>query len=163
MKIRAYEKTDLEKMMIIAPRAFMGLGLARFAIDGQLDRDRVSAYYSDEIGEYADKVERGDAIGILVCEEAGGIAGYIVVEVDGKNTDRFDVKWGRIVSLAVDPDYQAKGIGKSLVSRGLEWLSEREVEYVEVLTDQNNVAAQRVYESCGFRAIYASISYSRRL
>jgi ribosomal protein S18 acetylase RimI-like enzyme len=142
----------------------MGLGLARYAIDHELDRDRVADYYRAEAAGYAGKVESGEEdMAIFIAEDAGEVAGYIVMEVEAPRSAQFGIPWGRIVSLAVDPDHQFRGAGKALVTRGLEWLSGRGVEYAEVLTDQNNVAAQRAYEASGFRAVYASITFSRRL
>lgn len=163
MKIRPYIKDDLKRMKEIAPRAFLGLGLARFAIDRELDRERVADYYSKEIAGYAERTGKEDTIQILVAEEAGLVVAHIVVAVDEANSKQFGVPWGRIISLAVDPDHQGRGIGKSLVASGLAWLSSKGVAYAEVLTDQNNIGAQRVYEASGFRTVYASISYSRRL
>jgi ribosomal protein S18 acetylase RimI-like enzyme len=164
MEIRAYQTGDLRRMKLIAPRAFMGLGLARYAIDHELDRARVEDYYSREIQGYAARVEKGeDGIQILVATDGDELRGYIVVALDPTNAEQFGLPWGKIVSLAVDPGCQFRGIGKALVARGLEWLSSMKVRYVEVLTDQNNVAAQRAYEANGFRAVYASISFSRRL
>ncbi len=142
----------------------MGLGLARYAIDGGLDRDRVSDYYSKEALGYARRVEKGgEPMQILVADQGGKVSAYVVVAIDEANTEQFGLKWGRIISLVVDPEYQGKGMGKALVRAGLEWLSRKGAVYAEVLTDQNNVAAQRAYEANGFRAIYASISYSTRL
>jgi ribosomal protein S18 acetylase RimI-like enzyme len=164
LKIRIYQPGDSEFMEFIAPRAFMGLGLARYAIDHELDRERVADYYRSEAAGYAGRVESGDGdMAIFTAEDEGKVVGYIVMEVERPRTDQFGIPWGRVVSLAVDPDRQFRGTGKSLVARGLEWLSDRGVEYAEVLTDQNNVAAQRAYEACGFRAVYASITFSRRL
>ncbi len=164
MAIREYRKGDSDEMARIAPRAFMGLGLARYAIDRGLDQERVSDYYSAEALGYAGRVEKGaEPIQILVAELDGGVAAYIVVAIDEANTKQFGLKWGRIISLAVDPEHQGRGIGKVLVRAGLDWMTKQGAVYAEVLTDQNNVAAQRAYEANGFRAIYASISYSTRL
>lgn len=163
MKIRPYIKDDLIRMKEIAPRAFLGLGLARFAIDRELDRERVADYYSREIAGYAERTGKEDKIQILVAEEGSLVVAHIVVAVDEANSKQFGVPWGRIISLAVDPDHQGRGIGKSLVASGLAWLSSKGVAYAEVLTDQNNIGAQRAYEASGFRAVYASISYSKRL
>jgi len=150
-------------MKRIAAEAFMGLGLARFAIDAELDRDRVRTYYSGEIEGYAERLERGEEIAIFVAEDRGELTGYIVVSVDPDLSKQFGMSWGRIVSLAIQPEYQGRGIGKSLVAKGVDWLRLAHVYYVEVLTDQNNVAAQRVYEGMGFRAVYSSITLSMRL
>ena len=164
MKIRTYRDGDEGAMSHIAPRAFMELGLARYAIDRELDRGRVADYYAREANGYAERVRKGEAgIQIFLADVGDELAGYVVVAVDASNTEQFGVKWGRIVSLAVDPLHQSKGIGKSLVQRSLDWLQSQGVQYAEVLTDQNNIGAQRAYEANGFRAVYASISFSRWL
>lgn len=164
VRIRSYRKGDSESMRRIAPRAFMGLGLARYAIDRELDRKRVADYYAREASGYAERAERRErTMEVIVAEDSGNVVAYIVVALDDGNSEQFGLRWGRIVSLAVEPDHQAKGIGKMLVARALDWLASVGAAYVEVLTDQNNVAAQRAYEANGFRAIYASITFSRRL
>ncbi len=164
MEIRPYASTDSQRMKEIAPRAFMGLGLARYAIDDSLDRDRVADYYAREAEGYARRREAGeDDMEILVAVDSGFVVGYIVLAIDRANSSQFGKTWGRIVSLAVDPEKQRRGAGKLLVASALEWLASMGASYVEVLTDQNNVAAQRAYEANGFRAIYASISFSRTL
>ncbi len=162
--IRFYRKGDSESMQRIAPRAFMGLGLARYAIDKDLDRKRVAEYYAREASGYAERAERRErTLRVIVAEDSGNVVAYIVVAIDEANSEQFGLRWGRIVSLAVDPDHQGRGIGKMLVARALDWLRSMGAAYVEVLTDQNNVAAQRAYEANGFRAVYASITFSRRI
>jgi ribosomal protein S18 acetylase RimI-like enzyme len=164
MDIRPLRNGDSQHMQEIARRAFMDLGLARYAIDNELDREKVEDCYAREAAGYATRVEKGErAIHILIAEESGAVVGYIVLAIDEANSKQFGIAWGRIVSLAVHPDHQGKGAGKALVAEGLDWLSTMGVTYAEVLTDQNNVGAQRAYEANGFRAVYASISFSRRL
>ena len=64
---------------------------------------------------------------------------------------------------SVDPDWWGKGIGTKLVEEGLKQLKGMGVEYVEVFTDQNNIAAIRTYEKNGFRVIYSGILLSQYL
>ena len=87
MKIRRYQKGDSESMQFIAPRAFLGLGLARYAIDHELDRERVADYYRKEAAGYAGRVESGEAdMAIFIADDAGEVVGYIVMEVEEPRT-----------------------------------------------------------------------------
>jgi len=88
---------------------------------------------------------------------------YIVLGIDLKRSEIFGFKWGSIVSLAVDPEWWGKGVGSKLVSEGLKWLKSVGVKYVEVFTDQNNIAAIRVYEKNDFRVMYSGILLSKYL
>ena len=162
--VRPFARGDEERMREIGPKAFMTLGLARLAIDKALPRDRVEEAYRREVEGYVSRALRGDeSIKILVAEEAGRVVGYIVLGVDEGRSRLFGFKWGSIVSLAIDPEWWGRGVGTSLVREGLKWLKSAGVEYVEVFTDQNNVAAIRVYEKCGFRVTYSGILLSQRL
>ncbi len=106
---------------------------------------------------------REKGFGVLVAEEDEDVVGYIVVAIDKVKSEIFGFSWGHIISLAVDPDYHARGIGSSLIAAGLDWLKEKGVKYAEVLTDQNNIAAIRAYEKNDFRVIYSSIVLSQYL
>ncbi|MCD6352536.1 MAG: GNAT family N-acetyltransferase [Armatimonadetes bacterium] len=160
--VRDYRPGDEERMMDIAPRAFAVW--ARYGLDYQLDRQRVAEEYREEARGYAERAQAGAKdMAIFVAERDGVVAGYIVVLVDKQRSERFGVKWGTLRSLAVDPDLHHGGIGKALVARAMQWFREQGCEYLEVTTDLNNVAALRLYEGAGFRALYASLTLTQRL
>ncbi len=160
--IDVYKPGDEERMMDIAPRAF-GVW-ARYGIDYQLPRDRVEKAYRDEALSYAQRAKEGqEGFALFVARMDGNVVGYIAVGVDKRRSEMFGMKWGQIISLAVDPDFHHRGIGKALVARAMEWFREQGCEYLEVVTDQNNIAAIRTYEGAGFRVIYSGITLSRKL
>ena len=160
--IRDFQRGDEGRMKEIAPRAF-GVW-TRLALDKTLPRDRTAKYFLNEVSWYIKRARRGEeSFGILVAEEDGDVVGYIVVGIDREKSEIFGFLWGHIISLAVDPDWHARGIGSALISSGLEWLKKRGVEYAEVLTDQNNIAAIRAYEKNNFRVIYSSLVLSQYL
>lgn len=164
MRIRPFESGDEEHMARIAPAAFMGLGLARLAIDKSLPRDAVKRAYEEEARGYARRARRGEPdFAVFVAEEEGRPVGYIVVGVDRRTEELFGFPWGRIISLAVHPDFWGRGIGSALVAEGLRWMRERGAKYAEVSTDQNNVAAIRAYEKNGFRVVYSGLTLSQFL
>jgi len=160
--IAEYECGDEERMAAIAPRAF-GVW-ARYGIDYSLPRDKVEEEYRQEALGYAAQVRQGRPdISIFTAKLDGFLIGYIVVRLDEYRTRRFGLKWGNLQSLAVDPDYHHRGIGKALIARAMQWFRDQGCEYVEVTTDQNNIAAIRAYEGAGFRTIYCSLTLSQYL
>jgi ribosomal protein S18 acetylase RimI-like enzyme len=162
IQIASYQAGDETAMAAIAPRAF-GVW-ARYGIDYSLPRDRVEEEYREEALGYAEQVRAADPnLAVFVARLDGAIVGYIALGIDLHRTRRFDMKWGQLISLAVDPDYHHRGVGKALVARAMAWFREERCEYVEVQTDQNNIAAIRTYEGAGFRTIYCGLTLSQPL
>jgi ribosomal protein S18 acetylase RimI-like enzyme len=129
-----------------------------------LPRDRVEQEYREEALGYATRVTQGDrTIAIFVARWNELVVGYIVIGISEHETRRFGMKWGNIISLAVDPEYHHRGIGKALVAQAMDWFRKQKCEYVQVSTDQNNIAAIRTYEGAGFRVIYGGLTLSQRI
>jgi dTDP-4-amino-4,6-dideoxy-D-galactose acyltransferase len=162
IEIAPYQSGDVRRMTEIAPDAF-GVW-ARYGIDRTLPRDRVEQLYRDETCGYAERADAGDAnLAILCARDGGHVVGYIVVGVEEGLSRALGMRWGRIISLAVDPPRHGERIGPKLVAAGMGWLREQKCEHVEVWTDLNNIAAIRTYEGAGFRVIYAGVTLSQRL
>lgn len=161
-KIRSFRKGDAGRMKEIAPRAF-GVW-TRLALDKTLPKEKTEEYLKREVTRYINHIlHKGGNLWVLVAEEDGNVVGYIVVGIDKGRSDIFGFSWGHIVSLAVDPSCHGRGIGSALIASGLDRLKKEGVKYVEVLTDQNNIAAIRAYEKNNFRVIYSSIVLSQYL
>lgn len=162
MSIRPYQPGDEKHMREYVPRAF-GVW-ARYGIDHTLPRERTDAIYAEEVDGYAQRAQAGEpGFAVFVAERKGRPMGHIVVEVDEGLSRHYGLKWGRIRSLAVNPEYHHQGTGTALVEHGMAWLRDQGVEYAEVGTDQNNIAAIRTYEKFGFRVIYCGVTLSQRL
>jgi len=162
VEIGPFARGDSVRMKAIAPNAF-GVW-ARFGIDRSLPRDRVEELYQREAQSYAERAESGDvSLAVLVAREGGEVVGYIVVGIEEGLSETFGFRWGRIISLAVDPPHQGRRIGPALVAAGMAWLRERECRHVEVWTDLNNIAAIRTYEGAGFRVVYSGVALSQFL
>jgi len=160
--IDSYRPGDHARMCEIAPRAF-GVW-ARYGIDRTLPRPKVEELYRDEALSYAQRVDQGErGLAVLVARDAGRLLGYIVVGIDDALSRRFEFRWGRIISLAVDPLRQGEGIGPQLVAAAMDWFRAQSCQHVEVCTDQNNIAAIRTYEGAGFRVIYCGLALSQRI
>ena len=158
--ISEYQVGDVDRMVEIAPNAF-GVW-ARYGIDRTLPRDRVEHLYREEARSYAKKAERGGAdFAVFAARQEAGLVGYIVVGVDDGLSELFGFKWGRLISLAVDPPHQGQRTGPKLVDRAMSWFRENDCRHVEVWTDINNIAAIRTYEGAGFRVIYSGVALTQ--
>jgi ribosomal protein S18 acetylase RimI-like enzyme len=56
----------------------------------------------------------------------------------------------RILTIAVDPAYQGRGVGSELMKLGLDYLQSRTVELVRLEVRPDNPAAIHVYQKLGF-------------
>ena len=71
---------------------------------------------------------------------------------------------GEIHMIAVDPDFQRRGIAKDLTNHSLAWLKEAGMTTVVVDTggDPGHAPARRTYESAGFR-LFPIARYFKKL
>ena len=90
-------------------------------------------------------------------------------EADGKLAGRIKMLkwWNRfayVEDLVVDQEYRGMGIGRMLLERGMQWARENGFPGVMLETQDDNVPACTLYQSCGFvlggfdRNIYKAIN-----
>lgn len=76
-------------------------------------------------------------------------------EVDGHLAGRIRMMrwWNRfayVEDLVVNPQYRGLGIGRMLLERGIQWARENDYPGVSLETQDDNVPACTLYQSCGF-------------
>ncbi len=90
-------------------------------------------------------------------------------EVDGNLAGRIKMlRWWNqfayVDDIVVNPEYRGRGIGRTLLERGIQWAHENNFPGVMLETQDDNVPACTLYESCGFalsgfdRNIYRAIN-----
>ena len=90
-------------------------------------------------------------------------------EVDGKLAGRIKMLrwWNRfayVEDIVVNPEYRGRGIGRMLLARGMQWARENDFPGVMLETQDDNVPACTLYQSCGFmlggfdRNVYKAIN-----
>lgn len=72
-------------------------------------------------------------------------------------------KKGRIHMFGIVPEYQGRGLGRKLLSAGLDDLRGRECKTVELTVDEANRSAYALYESLGFKEKFTRLWYERSL
>ena len=96
----------------------------------------------------------GYADAVFVAEMRSAVAGYVSCHVLPDAT-------GNIGLVGVSENAQRRQIGRRLVQRALEWFAGRGIETTTVVTQARNVAAQRLYQRCGFVTQSAGLFYHR--
>lgn len=81
--------------------------------------------------------------------------GYITCLVDATGQQ------GRIGLIAVADSHQGRGLGRALVAAGLAWFRSAGCTRANVATQAANIAAQRLYQSVGFRSRECSAWFHR--
>ena len=103
-----------------------------------------------------------------VCSDVGF---HVWVATEGSETVGFvalklhpDERMGEIYMIAVDPDFQRRGIATDLINHSLAWLKEAGMTTVTLETggDPGHAPARRTYEAAGFR-LYPMARYFKKL
>lgn len=110
---------------------------ARFYVDPRFTR-RASSLYRTWI---ARSVE-GYADVVWVAELEARAVGYVSCHLEGEG--------GRIGLVGVGPAAQGRGVGPAMLNRAVTWFREQGARQILVVTQGRNLAAQRLYQRCGF-------------
>lgn len=110
--------------------------------------------------EYACKTTENTRDMIFLAMEEDRPVGYhwVNIEHDEQGAER-----GRTSMLGVDPDYRGKGIGRELLLAGLSYLKGRGLQIVRLTVDSENLAANNLYLSIGFKKSDTSLWYEKML
>jgi len=73
----------------------------------------------------------------------GALAGELIVR-------RWWNNFAYLEDITVKTAYRRQGIGRALVNRAIDWARSRQLPGIMLETQNNNVAACRFYERCGF-------------
>jgi ribosomal protein S18 acetylase RimI-like enzyme len=132
-----FVESDLPALLEIARSSFTD---SRFYYDGRIPRGKC-----DELFEvWTTSSCRGRADRVLVAREAGRAAGFVTCRADRDSSS------GRIDLIGVAESARGKGVGRALVQSALAWAGRESLGKMIVVTQGRNIAAQRLYQRCGF-------------
>ena len=88
---------------------------------------------------------------LLVAEREGEVVGYTYSGVEGNDYMSLRGPAGVLYDIVVDPAHRCQGVGRMLLEGTLEALKARGAPRVVLSTAEKNKAAQRLFDSAGFR------------
>ena len=134
--IRPARPDDIPELESIAHKSYE---VTRFHFDQRFPREKSDALYETWIRKSC----QGYADQVLVADLERQPIGYITLSLLGNGQ-------GQIGLVGVGEKARGRGVGKSLIYASIDWLAAQNVEIERVATQGRNIAAQRLYQSCGF-------------
>ncbi len=85
-------------------------------------------------------------INVWVAIDNDSTVGFVAVKLHPEDT------MGEIYMVAVEPDFQRKGIGSALIEYALNWMKSAgmSIAMVETAGDSGHATARHTYEKAGF-------------
>jgi dTDP-4-amino-4,6-dideoxy-D-galactose acyltransferase len=135
--IRPFRPDDFDALCSLAGRCFVD---SRFYYDEHFPREQCSRLYQEWIRKSCD----ADDTLVLVAEREGTLAGFITCQVQGSG------RHGNIGLIGVSPHARGTGLGHALLTEAKEYFALQDIDLITVVTQARNIAAQRLYQRCGF-------------
>lgn len=88
----------------------------------------------------------------LVCEFCGRVVGYVSAAID---KDGF----GHVISIAVDPEFRLRGVGKLLMEAVERRLSRDGISKCKLEVAVSNSGAIKMYNTLGYKAVRVLSNY----
>lgn len=88
---------------------------------------------------------------VLVAAEGRTVIGYTYAGVEGRDWMSLRGPAGVLYDIVVDPAHRGRGVGRALLEATVAALRSRGSPQVVLSTADRNAAAQRLFESAGFR------------
>jgi mycothiol synthase len=127
-----------------------------------MDADLYQAFYPDNWRISQQKAVEGacaaEDTNVWVALDTGSTVGFVAVKLDSESS------MGEIYMVAVDPDYQGRGIGSTLIEFALAWMKDAgmSIAMVETGGDSGHAPARRTYEKLGF-GLWSVARYFKKL
>lgn len=152
VSIRALRPDDIDAVVEFSLRAWQPVFESFRQVMGAEIYRRVYPDWKTIQAEVVESSCRAEGNRVWVAEVDGRPVGYTVVVVHPINRE---TQSGQIDMLAVDPDYQQRGIGHALVDFAVDRITELGIPLAEIGTggDPGHAPARRLYERAGFTPV----------
>lgn len=148
MQIQPFNTDQTEAVVRLSLRAWKPVF---DSLQEAMNPDIYREFYPDGWRESQQKVVQemcaSDEIEVWVAtEDAETVVGFVGVKLHQES------KMGEIYMIAVDPDFQGRGIGTALVDCVIAWMKDAgmTIAMVETGTDVGHAPARHTYEKAGF-------------
>ena len=148
LNVRLSLPADKPELVKIARNSYVD---SRYYFDRNFTQQQCRQFYEDWIVKSMDG--KFDDV-VLVAALENKVAGFISLKKQFRDT-------GKIGLVGISPEFQGRGIAKNLIVQAFNWFSAQRVPSVEVITQGRNYAAQRLYQSAGFRTHTVQLWYHK--
>lgn len=159
MQIEQYNPDQLDAIVRLSLRAWTPVF---DAIQTAMNPDVYRAFYPDHWRVSQQKavedVCAATDTNVWVATDAGSAVGFVAVKL------HLEDSMGEIYMIAVDPDFQGRGIGTALTEFALGWMKESRMSMAMVETggDPGHASARHTYEKVGFE-LFPIARYFKKL
>jgi ribosomal protein S18 acetylase RimI-like enzyme len=145
--IRLYDDRDAEAVVDLSLRAWAPVFASLEQVLGSEIFRRQHPDWREDQRKTVEEVCTAKKGRVWVAEVGASTVGFVAVELHHPERSM-----GEISMLAVDPDYQGRGIGTALTEFALDRLKDAgmRVAMVETGGDPGHAAARRTYEKAGY-------------
>lgn len=149
MKIEPYDPSRLDEVVALSLRAWAPVFAS---LERAMDADVYFAMHPDWRVTQKSAVAAvcaDPSMRVWVALEGERTAGFVALRLHAEDGI------GEIYMIAVDPDFQRRGIAAALTSHSLDWFRRAgmSVAMVETGGDPGHAPARSTYEASGFRAL----------
>lgn len=157
VRVGLFEQWQLDGILRIASAAYR---FDRFHSDSALDAGVADRLHADWL---ANSCSGQAADAVMVASHAEEVLGFVTVRIE-RDIERWcGVRLATIVLVATASHARGRGIGRLLTLETLQWLADEKVDAVQVGTQLANTPAGRLYENCGFRLNWVSLTFRKLL
>ena len=150
MLIEPYEDSRLDAIVRLSLRAWEPVFRSLRAAMGP---DVYRAFYRDDWRAAqrgaVESVCADEDVHVWVASDEARTAGFVALKLHPED------RMGEIYMIAVDPDFQRRGIATRLTHHSVEWFKSAgmSIAMVETGGDPGHAPARRAYEASGFRLL----------
>lgn len=159
MQIEPYDPRHLDAVICLSLRAWTPVF---DSIQKAMNADVYRALYPDNWRTSQQKavedVCAAKDTNIWVAIDANSIVGFVAVKL------HLEDSMGEVYMVAVDPNFQGRGIGSALIEFALAWMRDAgmSIAMVETGGDRGHAPARHTYEKVGFR-LFPVARYFKKL
>jgi ribosomal protein S18 acetylase RimI-like enzyme len=158
LEIEPYDDSRLDAIVRLSLRAWAPVF---DSIENAMDPDVYREQHPDwRVTQRAavESVCAEEDLPVWIASEGSKAVGFVALKLHTED------RMGEIYMIAVDPDFQRRGIATALTHHSLAWLKQSGMTTVMVETggDPGHAPARRTYESAGFR-LFPIARYFKKL
>lgn len=153
VNLRLMRDNELERLLFIASN--FQYKRSHYYCDRKFNPNTINNLHVKWLNSYREQKNP-----IVIVEIDDELAGYIVLRgIDEKIQHFFGYKVGQLSSMAIDPKYRGKGLGKHLIRGGINILTDMGAEFVDTGLATKNIYSSSSIRIADFKNYYEEVTF----